>query len=112
MTTGGLAADPLPLFAAAARETQRIGFGSSIIPTFPRHPLALAQAAQVVAQLAPGRLRLGVGTSTKRVIEGSFGIPFVRPQRELREYLTILKAILQEGTVSYHGQLLQAEGRL
>lgn len=112
MTTGGLAADPLPVFAAAARETERIAFGASILPTFPRHPLALAQAAQVVAQLAPGRLRLGVGTSTKRVIEGIFGIPFQRPQRELREYVTVLKAILQEGKVSFQGETLRAEGAL
>jgi F420-dependent oxidoreductase-like protein len=112
MTTGGLAADPLPVFAAAARETQRISFGTSIMPTFPRHPLALAQAAQVVAQLAPNRLLIGVGTSTKRVIEGTFGIPFQRSQRELREYVTVLKAILQHGAVSFSGEVYQAKGAL
>lgn len=53
-----------------------------------------------------------MGTSTKHVIEGSFGIPFQRPQRELREYVTILKAILRERTVSFHGQLVHTEGAL
>ena len=92
MTCGGTAPDPLAVFAAAAARTTRILLGTSIIPTFPRHPLALVQGALVVDALAPGRLRLGVGPSHKPSIEGTWGIPFERPQEHLREYLTILVA--------------------
>lgn len=112
MTSGGVAPDPLTIFAAAARETERIEFGTSIIPTFPRHPLALVQGALVVDQLAPGRLRLGVGPSHKPSVEATFSIPFVRPLQHLREYLAILNAILKEGAVSFHGERLHAEARL
>ena len=59
MTTGGARLDSITVFAAAATGTQRIKFGTSIVPTFPRHPLVVAQQVQVVAQLAPGRFRLG-----------------------------------------------------
>ena len=50
-------ADGLSVLAVAASRTQRIMLGTSIIQTFPRHPVAMAQQALVVAQLAPGGVR-------------------------------------------------------
>ena len=112
MTSGGIAPDPLAVFAAAAGRTKSIKFGSCIIPTFPRHPLALVQGAVVVDSLAPGRLRLGVGPSHKVSIEPTFGIPFERPLEHLREYLQILQAILKDGTVDFQGKRLTARARM
>lgn len=112
MTCGGVAPDPLAVFAAAALRTTRILLGTSIIPTFPRHPLALVQGAVAVDALAPGRLRLGVGPSHKPSIEGTWGIPFERPQQHLREYLTILRAALNEGKVDFDGTRLKAHAQL
>src|SRR5215510_4919319 len=112
MTCGGVAPDPLVVFAAAAGRTSRILFGTSIIPTFPRHPLAMVQAAAAVDALAPGRLRLGVGPSHKPSIEGMWGIPFERPQEHLREYLTILRAALNGGKVDFDGRRLHAHAQL
>jgi len=112
LTSGGIAPDPLAVFAAAALRTDRIGFGTSIVPTFPRHPLALAQGAIAVDSLAPGRLRLGVGPSHRPAIEGTWGIPFERPLEHLREYLTILRAILYDGQVNFEGKRLTARARI
>jgi F420-dependent oxidoreductase-like protein len=112
MTCGGPAPDPLAIFAAAAARTTRILLGTSIIPTFPRHPLALVQGALVVDALAPGRLRLGVGPSHKPAIEGTWGIPFERPQEHLREYLTILRAALNGGKVDFDGRRFKAHAQL
>ena len=39
LTTGGARPDSLTTFAAAAVQTESIKFGTSIVPTFPRHPL-------------------------------------------------------------------------
>jgi F420-dependent oxidoreductase-like protein len=112
MTCGGAAPDPLVVFGAAAGKTTRILFGTSIIPTFPRHPLAMVQGALAVDALAPGRLRLGVGPSHKPSIEGTWGIPFERPQEHLREYLTILRAALNGGKVDFDGKRLKAHVQL
>ena len=112
LTSGGPAPDPLAVFAAAAGETEQIGFGTSIIPTFPRHPLAVVQGAVVVAQLAPGRLKLGVGPSHKPAVESTYRFEFTRPLQHLREYLTILNAILKEGSVEFHGERLHCEAQL
>ena len=107
MTTGGARLDSLTIFAAAALRTQHLKLGTSIVPTFPRHPLVMVQQAQVGAQLAPGRFRLGVGPSHRPTIE-AMGLPFTSPLGHLREYLRILKALLQQGRVDMDGTYYKA----
>jgi len=73
-TVGGTTPDALTLFAAAATRTHQIALGTAIMPIYPSHPL-------VLADLAPGRLRLGLGPSHRPTIEGMFGLPFVQRHR-------------------------------
>jgi F420-dependent oxidoreductase-like protein len=112
LTSGGVVSDPLATFSAAALKTSRIKFGTSILPTFPRHPLAMAQSALTVDSLAPGRLRLGIGPSHKPSVEGMYGIPFERPLQHLREYLTILRSLFETGAVDFEGKRLTAHARV
>ena len=63
LTSGGGGGDSLTVLALASRETEKIKLGTSIVPTWPRHPIVIAQQTQVIAQLAPGRFRLGIGSS-------------------------------------------------
>ena len=107
LTTGGARIDSLTVFAAAAEKTGSIKFGTSIVPTYPRHPLVVAQQAQVVAQLAPGRIRVGVGPS-HRPSMASLGIRMQSPLGHLREYLQVLKSLLQTGSVDFDGDHYQA----
>src|SRR5215212_547946 len=74
MTNSPFWPDPLTTFAAAAAKTSTICMGTSIVPTYPRHPLILAQQALSFYDLAPGRLRLGIGPSHRFVIEGTYGL--------------------------------------
>ena len=111
MTCGGVAPDPIAVFSAAALRTERVEFGTCIMPTFPRHPLALAQAAIVVDSLAPGRLRLGVGPSHEPAIRGTWGLDFTRPLEHLREYVTILNAAFHDGHVDFDGKRLHAHAQ-
>ncbi|ETX06423.1 LLM class flavin-dependent oxidoreductase [Candidatus Entotheonella palauensis] len=111
MTTGGARLDSITVFAAAALRTQRIQLGTSIVPTFPRHPLVMVQQTQVVAQLAPGRFRLGVGPS-HRPLMISMGMNFTSPIGHLREYVQILKAILQRGSVDFDGEFYRAHDNI
>lgn len=107
MTTGGARLDSITTFAAAAQQTRRIKLGTSIVPTYPRHPLVVVQQVQVVAQLAPGRFRLGVGPSHRPSME-ALGLDFRSPLGHLREYLRILKALLQQGKVDFDGAYYHA----
>jgi F420-dependent oxidoreductase-like protein len=112
MTCGGVAPDPLAIYAAAAPRTQRIEFGTSIMPIFPRHPLALAQTALVVNALAPGRLRLGIGPSHEPAMRNVYGFDFARPLEYLREYVTILTTLFSGEPMRFHGRRLHAETQL
>ena len=107
MTTGGASLDSITAFAAAAGRTKHIKFGTSVVPTFPRHPLVMVQQVQVVAQQAPGRFRLGVGPSHGPSMR-AMGIRLRNPLGHLKEYLQILKALLQKGKVDFDGEFYQA----
>jgi alkanesulfonate monooxygenase SsuD/methylene tetrahydromethanopterin reductase-like flavin-dependent oxidoreductase (luciferase family) len=96
--------DSLTTFAAAAAKTSTICMGTSIVPTYPRHPLVLAQQALSLHDLAPGRLRLGIGPSHRFIIEGTYGLRHTAPLAHLREYVQVLRAALWEGKVEHHGQ--------
>ena len=109
-TVGGTSPDAITLFAAAATRTERITFGTAIVPIYPRHPITLASQALVLADLAPGRFRLGVGPSHRPTIEGMFGIPFSRPHAYLREYLTVLRQLLWEGASDFSGDFFTIRG--
>src|SRR5207302_5047155 len=104
MTQGTPAPDTLTIFAAAFMRTTSVRLGTSIVPTYPRHPLALAQQALALGDLAPARLRLGIGPSHRPTIEGVYGIPMAAPLKHLREYVAVLRAALWEGKVDYHGR--------
>ena len=105
-STGG--GDSLGVFTAAGPRTRSIMFGTAITQTFPRHPIAVAQQVLTLAQLAPGRFRLGLGTSGQGGVEQTLGVNFRAPLAHLREYVRILKALLQEGMVDYSGRHYQA----
>jgi F420-dependent oxidoreductase-like protein len=112
LTTGGVRLDALTLHAAAAVRTSCIRLGTSITPTFPRHPLVVAQQVQVLAQLAPGRFRLGLGPSHRPSVEATYGFDFRAPLGHLREYVQIVKAVLQRGSVDFDGRYYHAHGQI
>jgi F420-dependent oxidoreductase-like protein len=95
--------DVLTTFAAAATKTSTVRLGTSIVPTYPRHPLVMAQQALSLYDIAPGRLRLGIGPSHQAIIEGIYGLPQTTPLAHLREYVKVLRAALWEGKVDHHG---------
>jgi F420-dependent oxidoreductase-like protein len=104
--------DTLTVLAAAAVRTTTIRLGTAIVPTYPRHPLALAQQALALFDLAPERLRLGVGPSHGPFIEGIYGLPMPSPLAHLREYVTVLRAALWQGQVHHQGRFYQVQATL
>jgi alkanesulfonate monooxygenase SsuD/methylene tetrahydromethanopterin reductase-like flavin-dependent oxidoreductase (luciferase family) len=86
--------------------------GTAITQTFPRHPIAVVQQVLVLAQLAPGRFRLGLGTSGRGGMEQTYGVNFRAPLGHLREYLRIVKALLHTGSVDVAGRYYQARTRI
>src|SRR5215470_2716899 len=95
------AVDALDVLAVAGGRTSRIGLGVGVVPTYPRHPLALAQQAATVQAFCGGRLTLGVGVSHRPVIEDLHGLPYARPAAHMRDYLSVLMPLLRDGSVRH-----------
>ncbi|MFI5719435.1 TIGR03564 family F420-dependent LLM class oxidoreductase [Nocardia sp. NPDC051750] len=99
--------DALTALAVAGSQVPDIELGTAVVPSYPRHPGALAQQARTTAlAVGPDRLTLGVGLSHRVVIENMYGYGFERPARHMREYLSILEPLLQRQPVSYTGETL------
>lgn len=106
--TSGGDSDPITLLAMAAMKTESILLGTSIVPTWPRHPITAAQQANVIAHLAPGRFRLGIGPSHHSEMYEPFRFDFRKPLTNLREYIRIVKPLVQQGSVDFDGEMYHA----
>jgi F420-dependent oxidoreductase-like protein len=102
--------DALTALAVTGREVPRIELGTSVVPTFPRHPMMLAQQALTVSAASGGRLCLGIGLSHQVVIESMMGMSFAKPVRHLREYLSVLGPLSRGEPVSFDGQAYRVHG--
>jgi F420-dependent oxidoreductase-like protein len=101
--------DALTSLAVAGSQVGGIEVGTAVVPTYPRHPAALAQQARTTAlATGPGRLNLGIGLSHQVVIEGMYGYSFKRPLRHMDEYLSALLPLLDRRPVAYTGETVQA----
>jgi len=85
------------------------------VPTYPRHPMMLAQQALSVQSIisppgGPGRLALGIGLSHQIVVEALWGLSFDKPVRHLREYLSVLLPLLEGNPVSFQGEDYRVQG--
>ena len=95
--------DAMTAAGVCGRETRRIELGTAVVPTFPRHPVVMAQQALSAQALARGRFALGIGLSHQIVIEGMLGFSFAKPLSHMREYLAVLAPLVRSGSVSYTG---------
>jgi len=84
--------DALTAMALAAAATSRIELGTAVVPTFPRHPMSMAQDALSVQAVAAGRFTLGIGPSHRSVIENMYGLSYARPAAHTAEYVQALRA--------------------
>jgi len=98
------------VLAAYARVTRRVGLGSFVFPIYTRHPTAMAQMAATLDELSGGRFRLGIGVSHKITVETLWGMRLDRPAEAMREYLTIVRALLADGGVQFEGAQFTARG--
>lgn len=105
-------AEAMNLIGAAAQHVQGIRFGTSVVPTYPRHPMVMAEQAMTTSMLTGGNFTLGIGLSHKPVVEGMWGHSFDKPVRHAREYLEALMPLLAGEAVSFAGETITARGRL
>ncbi len=82
-----------PLALAAAWEP-RLRLGTAIVPAYTRSPACFAQSVASMADAAPGRFAIGIGSSSNVIVERWNGVPFVEPYKKVRDVVRFLRDAL------------------
>src|SRR5262245_46129476 len=104
--------DAMGVLAIVGREVPRIELMTGVVPTYPRHPMTMAQQALTVQAASGGRFALGIGLSHQLVIENMFGLSFENPLRHMRDYLAVLMPLLRDGAVDYTGETIRTQAAI
>jgi 5,10-methylenetetrahydromethanopterin reductase len=105
--------DALTALTVAAGVTERIELATAVVPTYPRHPLSMAQHALSVQAVAGGRLTLGIGPSHPVVVEKMHGLVYDRPAAHTAEYVEVLRACFADtGQVDHDGSFFSVHSML
>ena len=101
--THGAGRDSFLVLAAYGAATTRLGLGNGVVPIYPRHPVAMAQAALTLSELSGGRFTLGLGVSHRASMEVMLGLSLREPLAVMREYVAVLRGAL-DGAVAFDGR--------
>lgn len=104
--------DAMTACAIAGRESKSIELGTAVVPTYPRHPVAMAQQALSTNAACRGRFSLGIGLSHQVVIESMLGLSWAKPYSHMKEYVAILDALFAEGQVNHQGDEYRVQAQL
>lgn len=103
-------ADAFTPLALASVWAPSLRLGTAIVPAYTRGPACMAQSVGSLAQAAPGRVALGVGTSSNVIVEGWNGIPFEQPYQRTRDVVRFLRAALAGGKVTEEYETFEVRG--
>jgi F420-dependent oxidoreductase-like protein len=92
---------PAAYFAAV---TSRIRIGTGVVTLGARSPVAVGMAAMTVASMSGGRHILGIGASTREIVEGWYGMPFQPPAAAVRETITIVRQLASGQPLEHQGK--------
>src|SRR6266852_5328602 len=85
--------------------TSRIKAGTSIMQMPARTPAMAAMTAMTLQALSGNRFLCGIGPSGPQVVEGWHGVPFGKPLARTREYVAIIRQVLErKGPLEHHGE--------
>ncbi|MFP6664511.1 MAG: TIGR03564 family F420-dependent LLM class oxidoreductase [Deltaproteobacteria bacterium] len=104
--------DGITVCALAGQVTQRIELGTAVVPSYPRHPTAMAQQALTANAACGGRFTLGIGLSHQLVIEGMLGMSWARPFSHMKEYVESIRPLLAGEPVSHDGKEYRINAQL
>ena len=82
---------PLALASQWAPEAR---LGCAIFPAYTRGPALMAMSAASLAQAAPGRFVVGIGSSSNVIVENWNGIPFEEPYKRTRDVVKFMRQAL------------------
>jgi F420-dependent oxidoreductase-like protein len=100
--------DAIALAGLIGAAVPRLGVGTSVVPINPRHPLIVASSAQTAQAASHGNFSLGLGLGAHEPERLAFGTSWPNTIGRLREHLTVLRSIFDNGAVDFHGDEFSA----
>jgi len=97
-----------PLAVAAMATKMRVG--TAIANVFTRGPATLASSAAGLAEIAPGRFCLGLGSGSQPIVQFWNGGLFTRPATRVREMVQVLRQVFAGERVTFQGETLHING--
>jgi alkanesulfonate monooxygenase SsuD/methylene tetrahydromethanopterin reductase-like flavin-dependent oxidoreductase (luciferase family) len=105
----GHGGDQFSILTACALATRRVRLGTAISSVFVRSAPTIAMAAACLDHFSSGRFVLGLGSSHKVQVEGEHGIHYGDPVTRVRETVEIVRSLLRDGSIAYHGKSMTIE---
>ncbi len=103
--------DPFVGLSLLAANTRRLQLGVCVTEPYARHPALIAMAIASLAELAPGRMVLGLGAGGSGF--PAMGVVREHPSTALREAVGIIRALLAGETADHDGEVISFHnGRL
>jgi 5,10-methylenetetrahydromethanopterin reductase len=102
--------DPYVILAATALATDEIELGVGVANPFTRHPATTGRAIASVADIAPGRVSLGIGAGNVRELLHPLGFEFDGPADRCREAVELIRRELTGSQVGYEGRYYRMDG--
>jgi probable F420-dependent oxidoreductase len=99
---------PFVPLAAAAACTSRVRIATGVALAFTRSPFETATAAMDLDRISNGRFTLGLGTSVESWVAGTFGMPYGKPIKHMREVVEIVRLIVAK---AHTGELSRYDGK-
>jgi F420-dependent oxidoreductase-like protein len=99
--------DAATILGWIAGQTERIRIGSAIFQMPARSPAMTAMTAATLDQISAGRMMLGLGSSGPQVAEGWHGQRFARQIQRTREYVAVVRKVLDRERLEFHGETLE-----
>jgi probable F420-dependent oxidoreductase len=95
---------------AVAGVATRLRLGTAIANVFTRGPATLAISAAGLAEIAPGRFCLGIGSGSQVIVEAWNGLAFRKPATRVRETAQFLRRALAGERVVFRGETFAVDG--
>ncbi len=94
--------DAVTVLTWIAARTTRIRIGAAILQMPARTPAMTAMTAVTLNELSQGRFVCGLGLSGPQVVEGWHGVPYGKPLGKTREYVSIVRMIVDRKHPARH----------
>jgi alkanesulfonate monooxygenase SsuD/methylene tetrahydromethanopterin reductase-like flavin-dependent oxidoreductase (luciferase family) len=85
--------DAIAVMAAMATHSRTLHVGSAVVPVQTRTPTLLGMSAAALGHLAPGRIALGIGLSSRIIVEQWHGLRFSAALAQIREAVQIIRLV-------------------